>query len=176
MELLFPVLLAIPLFFRQLLSYQTCRKEIEYFADQVVSFAFLKLKAFIGMNLREYFPFPSEFDEAPAIVIFASPSCDVCHHELEKLLALKQKTGCSIPILCFVERNDRNYETFIQEFDNRLSLLPADKETLIELQISSFPSFFIVDSNGVIRYPGKFIKEIISVLQDKRKMAKYGIQ
>ncbi|WP_010490977.1 TlpA family protein disulfide reductase [Paenibacillus elgii] len=175
MELLFPILLAIPLFSQQLLSYQACRKEVNHFADQVVSFAFLKLKSFIGMNLREYFPFPSD-DEAPAIVMFASPSCDVCHHELEKLLALKQKTGFSIPILCFVEREDRNYETFIQEFDNRLPLLPAEKETLIELQISSFPSFFIVDSNGIIRYPGKFIKEIISVLQDKRKIAKYGIQ
>lgn len=168
--------LAIFLFILQLYSYLKCKKAVTHFADQFVSMTFLKLKTFLGVNLRSYFPFPAGFSQVPAIVMFASPSCDVCHLELEKILTQKRIADFSIPILCFVEREDRNYDNFIQEFGNKLPLIPADKETLVKLQISSFPSLFIIDSNGVIRYPGHFFKEILSVLQDRRKMARYHIQ
>lgn len=176
MFFVFLVSSAIFLFFLQFYSYLECKNAVTRFADQFVSMTFLKLKTFLGVNLRSYFPFPSEFDQAPAIVMFVSPSCDICHFELESILAQKRRADFSFPFLCFVEREDRNYDNFIKEFGNQLPLIPADKETLVELQISSFPSLFIIDSNGVIRYPGHFFKEIISVLQDRRKMARYRIQ
>ncbi len=65
--------LAIFLFILQLYSYLECKKAVTHFADQFVSMTFLKLKTFLGVNLRSYFPFPAGFSQVPAIVMFASP-------------------------------------------------------------------------------------------------------
>ncbi|BFH69451.1 MAG: hypothetical protein E6230_11425 [Paenibacillus dendritiformis] len=169
------VVLALSLFFLQLMSYHTSKNAVDHFADQVVSLGFLSLKSFIGVNLSEYFPFPSGIGKAPAIVMFASPSCDVCHKELEKFLVQKHKTGACPPLFCFVEREDHKYERFIHEFEHQVPLIPVSKERLADLQISNFPTFFVVDSYGIIRYPGHLMKEVVSVLQDKRKMKQYQI-
>lgn len=175
MYVLIPLTVAVALFGMQLYSYRKFRNIITLFSVEDSLFSLLN-QYFIGVNLKESLIFPTHFSQTPTIVMFAAPSCDTCHHEVERYLTHIKKKTTNLPFLCAVKQDDSDYQHFIDTFSGKITMVPVDKKTMSELQIINFPSLFIVDSQGIIRYVGRSVGELVDILKHKEKQKLHNIQ
>lgn len=88
----------------------------------------------------------------PFILMFFSPDCEHCQHEVKELIANKSKFK-NIPILLLSPANYAEIKTFYKEFGvakmPNITVAHDDNYTMSRLyQLKTFPTMFIYDRAG----------------------------
>ncbi len=82
-------------------------------------------------------------------IIFASPSCNMCHEKLS-LIINKKKYDKSDYIVYAENSNENEFNTFKKKF-KEIEVLPLSIDMTNSLNKGMFPFFLLVDSKGTVK-------------------------
>lgn len=87
------------------------------------------------------------------VVYFFAPWCNVCHLSIGNLENLYQDKKGDINVIAVALSYDSHNEVqaFVQDKDLSFPVLMGTNELMSEYQINGFPSYYVLDEQGMIR-------------------------
>ncbi|USG67269.1 hypothetical protein NDK47_08345 [Brevibacillus ruminantium] len=121
----------------------------------------------IGKNLWNELSIESTSVEGYRIVMISSPTCGACHHSLDYFF---EKSGDkNTGFLCLTEDSEPEYaRAFMADYSKKTTVLLVDANTLINLQMTIFPTFLVLESNGIVVKKFLLVEHLLSYLTDKQ--------
>lgn len=103
----------------------------------------------LGKNLWTTFSVQGDPGDNYTVVQIASPTCAPCHQSLEDFLQANQAFG--LGFLCLVENSEPEFaDMFIAQYSPLANVRAVEADLLMDAQIMRFPTFLVVDSNGIV--------------------------
>jgi len=95
---------------------------------------------------------PSEQTQKTLVYFFA-PWCSVCHISIDNIESIKQSSDGKINFYAVALdwKSKQEVETFLAEHDLTMPILLGTNETLNDFKIGGFPSYYVIDSNGILQ-------------------------
>jgi thiol-disulfide isomerase/thioredoxin len=78
--------------------------------------------------------------------------CRPCIKSLPEVEKIKQKYADKIQVIGVVTQNKDRVSEFLKKMNNTLLVLHGDKETLRKFSVNSYPRYFLIDDQGIVRY------------------------
>ncbi|MGG1662590.1 hypothetical protein [Brevibacillus sp. NRS-1366] len=103
----------------------------------------------MGNSIHEIVDLPETVKARHAVLLISSPTCPPCHEALADFL--NQNKRLQIPFTCLAEADHvEYYEMFCHDYGEQAEIVPIKKELLKRLGIKRFPTFLVIDNNGII--------------------------
>lgn len=128
----------------------------------------------VGENIQSIIPEDWSIPLKGTIIQFASASCASCHSAVEQLI--EDKKIYKMEHYVFVippEDNTKSrdqYKSFIGKYKDLVNILPYSKEVTEKMNITQFPTFIVVDQDGIISIVTVLIKKLNYFLMQKMKI------
>lgn len=87
------------------------------------------------------------------LIYFFAPWCGVCHASIDNIEAIKQSSSGKINfyVVALDWKNKQEVEKFLSSHDLTIPVLLGTRDTQEEFRIGGFPSYYVIDKNGVIQ-------------------------
>jgi len=87
------------------------------------------------------------------LVYFFAPWCSVCHLSIDNIESIKQSSDGKINFYAIALdwKNKQEVEAFLAEHDLTMPILLGTNETLNDFKIGGFPSYYVIDSSGILQ-------------------------
>ena len=87
------------------------------------------------------------------LVYFFAPWCSVCHVSIDNIESIKQSSEGKINFYAIALdwKSKQEVEAFLAEHDLTMPILLGTNETLNDFKIGGFPSYYVIDRNGILQ-------------------------
>ena len=92
----------------------------------------------------------SDYRGEKVLLAFWSPWCSVCGMEMGNLEALHESDGVEVVTVALGYERIEDVQKFIAEHDVKFPVLLGNRETQQAYNIKSFPTLYVIDSDGEI--------------------------
>lgn len=91
--------------------------------------------------------------EQKTLVYFFAPWCGVCHVSINNIEAIKKSAEGKINFYAIALdwKSKQEVEVFLADHDLTMPILLGTKETLKKFKIGGFPSYYVIDRNGILQ-------------------------
>ena len=120
-----------------------------------------------GRAILEEVDLPGKLREKHVVLLVSSPTCHPCHEALTEFLELNERLDFPFACLVVAERFEY-YEKFLNDYRGRVEIVPIYERTLKRLGINKFPTFLVVDENGIILREYLIVQFLLKFLEEKR--------
>jgi hypothetical protein len=96
-------------------------------------------------------PLPSDVLQGPSVIVVVSTTCPYCRQHLEEF-AERFLPKNPVPAVCLVtEVGHYPVDVYVKLYGQLFPMIPITEEMARTMQVGEFPSFLLVDANGIIR-------------------------
>lgn len=142
--------------YKQLIS---LNKEISYLPKEIKR-DLQNSHPLIGESIHDVGPGNWDIVKKDVIIQFASPSCASCHSAVEELIEANKLYNTDIYVVVMPSEDNKESSNFIEKYKDLVTILPYSREVTEIMNITQFPTFIIVNKEGIISLVTVLIKKL----------------
>ncbi|WP_289142823.1 hypothetical protein [uncultured Brevibacillus sp.] len=103
----------------------------------------------VGSNVHKIIDLCETVTGTHAVLMISLPTCRPCHDSLSEFL--QQNKRLQIPFACLTMADEGEYyQMFCHDYGAQVEILPINETQLKRMGVNRFPTFLIIDNNGII--------------------------